>query len=69
MPRTTQSDIEERGADDGCSINFDYPWLARIIMRQPALLSIAMRLAHDSHRNESGPLPTATAQEPGSPER
>ena len=42
-----QSDSYERGADDGCNINLDYPWLLQFIMRHPALLSVAMWLGPD----------------------
>ena len=47
MLAETKFDSYERGADDGCNINLDYPWLLRFIMRHPALLAVAMWLAPD----------------------
>jgi hypothetical protein len=59
MLAETQSDSYERGADDGCNINLDYPWLLRFIMRHPALLTVAMWLGPDLSQPYEAPAPNA----------
>jgi hypothetical protein len=54
-----QSDSHERGADDGCNINLDYPRLLRFIMRHPALLTVAMWLGADLSQPYEVPAPKA----------
>lgn len=53
------ADRYERGADDGCNINLEYPWLLRFIMRHPALLSVAMWLGSDLSQPYEAPARNA----------